>query len=153
MDVRLNALGTTLGAIERAITKYEDPLEDCRMQEEEARQVETSPEEPEEDTTDTEMVDDEGRGDPEPSDPCKETDMDVLPPPFEDAGPTPPAPGGDAVSPKEDALLMQLASQSEDPVAGSHSPRSEAGTVLGEMAGLSITSPSQPELVEDKTPP
>ena len=124
------------------------------MQEEEARQVETSPEQPEdEDTTDTEMADDEEHGGPEPSDPRKEADMDVHPPPFEDAGPTPPAPGGDVVSPKEDTLLMQPASQSEGPVTGSHSPRIEAGTVSGEMAGLSIASPSQPELVEEKTPP
>ena len=36
IDVRLNALRTTLGTIERAITKYEDFLKDCRMQEEEA---------------------------------------------------------------------------------------------------------------------
>ena len=99
------------------------------------------------------MVDDEGRGDPGPSDPCEEADTDILPPPFKDAGPTPPAPSGDVISPKEDALLMQLASQSQDPVTGSHSSRSEASTVLGEMAGLSIASPSQPELAEDKIPP
>ena len=123
------------------------------MQEEEAHQVETSLEEPEEDTSDTEMVDDEGRGNPEPSNPREEADMDILPPPFKGAGPTPPAPGEDAVSPEEDALLMQPASQSEDPVVGSHSPRSEAGTVSREMAGLSIASPSQPELAEDETPP
>ena len=29
MDVRLNTLRTALGAIERAMTKYEDLLEDC----------------------------------------------------------------------------------------------------------------------------
>ena len=121
------------------------------MQEEEARQVETSHEQPEEETSDTEMVDDEGRGGPEPSDPRKEADMEDLPPPFEDAGPTPPAPDGDAVPPKEDAFLMQPASQSEGPAAGSHSPRSKAGTVLGEMAELSIASPSQPEPAEGET--
>ena len=115
--------------------------------------METSLEEPEEDTTDMEMVDDEGRDDPEPSDPHEEADMDVLPPPLEDMGPTPLVPGGDVVSPEEDALLMQPVSQSEGPVAGSHSPRSEAGMVLREMAGLSIASPSQPEPAEDKTPP
>ena len=76
----------------------------------------------------------------------------VRPPPLEDAGPTPLVPGGDVISPEEDALLMQPASQSEGPVAGPHSPRSEAGTVLGEMAGLSIASPSQPEMAEDETP-
>ena len=77
--------------------------------------------------------------------------MDVLPPPLEDTGPTPPVPGEDVVSPEEDALLMQPASQSGGPAAESHIPRSEAGTVSGEMAGLSIASPSQPELAEDET--
>ena len=115
--------------------------------------MKTSPEEPEEETTDTEMADDEGCDDPEPSNPRKEADTEVLPPPLKDAGPTPLARGGYVISPEEDALLMQPASKSEGPVAGSHSPRSKASTVSGEMAGLSIASPSQPELVEDETPP
>ena len=114
--------------------------------------METSHEQPEEETSDMEMVDDEGHGGPEPSDPCEEADTEDLPPPFEDVGPTPPAPDGDAISPKEDAFLMQPASQSEGPAAGSHSPRSEASTVSGEMAELSIASPSQPELAEGETP-
>ena len=59
---------------------------------------------------------------------------------------------GDAISPEEDAFLMQQASQPVDPAAGSHSPRSEAGTVSGEMAELSLTSPSQPGPGEDETP-
>ena len=63
----------------------------------------------------------------------------------------PPDPSGDAVSPEEDAFLMQQASQSIDPTTGSHSPRSEAGTVSGEMADLSLTSPSQPGPGEDET--
>ena len=48
---------------------------------------------------------------------------------------------------------MQPASQPEDPAAGSHSPRSETGTVLGEMVELSLSSPSQPGPAEDETPP
>ena len=90
------------------------------------------------------MVDEEERGDPEPSGPCGEADTEGLPPldSIEDA-----------VSPKEDALLMQPASQPEDPAAGSHSPRSETGMVSGEMAKLSLTSPSQPGPAEDETPP
>ena len=48
---------------------------------------------------------------------------------------------------------MQPASQSEDATAGSHSPRSETGAVLGEMAELSLTSPSQPGPGEDETQP
>ena len=122
-------------------TSHEQP-------EEEASDSEQS----EEETSDTEMVDDEGRGDPDPSDPHEEADTEDLPPPFEDVGPTPLAPDGDAISPKEDALLMQPASQPEGPTAGSHSPRSEAGTVLGGMAELSIASPSQPKLAEGETP-
>ena len=59
---------------------------------------------------------------------------------------------GDAVSPKEDAFLMQQATQPGDPAAGSHSPHSEAGTVLGEMAELSLTSPGPPGPGEDETP-
>ena len=46
---------------------------------------------------------------------------------------------------------MQPAPQSEDPTVGSHSPRSEAGTVSGEMADLSLTSSSQPGPGEDET--
>ena len=152
MDARLNILRTSLGTIERSIMRYEDLIENCRLQEEEARQVETSHEQSEEDTSDTEMVDDEGRGRPEPSGPCEDADMEALPPPLKDVGPTPPAPDGDAISPEEDAFLMQPASQSEGPATGSHSPMSEAGTVPGEMAGLSIASPSQPEPAEGETP-
>ena len=59
----------------------------------------------------------------------------------------------DAISPEEDALLMQPAPQPEDPVAGSHSPRSETGMVSGEMAELCLTSPSQPGHEEDETQP
>ena len=87
------------------------------------------------------MVDEEERSDAEPSDPQGEADTEGIPP----LDPT-----GDAVSP-EDAFLMQPASQSEDPTAGSHSPRSETSTVSGEMADLSLTSPSQPGAGEDET--
>ena len=140
-DVRLTTLRTALGAIEKAMTMYEDLLEDCQMQEEEAHQEEAPPEDPDEEYSDTEMADDE-------DDRREEADAEVLPPPLEDTGPTPPVPGGDVVSPEEDALLMQPSSQPEGPVAGSHSPRSEAGMVLGEMAGLSWS-----ELTEGETAP
>ena len=46
---------------------------------------------------------------------------------------------------------MQQASQPVDPATGSHSPRSEVGMVSGEMAELSLTSPSQPGPEDDKT--
>ena len=102
LEHRLNSLQTSLTAIEWAITKYENILEDFRMQEE-----------------------------------TKEV------PPLVSTG--------DAVSPEEEAFLMQQASQPVDPAAGSHSPRSEAGTVSGEMAELSLTSLSQPGPGEDET--
>ena len=111
------------------------------MQEEEARLEEEISQE-EEEVTDAEMVDEEEHGDPEPSAPHEEADTED-PPPL--------APTEDAVSPEGDALLMQQASQPEDPAAGSHSPRSETGTVSGEMAELSLTSPSQPGPEEDGT--
>ena len=122
------------------------------MQEEEARQVEIPHKQSEEEISDMEMVDDEEHGGPEPSEPHEEADMEDLPPPIEDAGPTPLALDGDAVSPKEDTFLMQPASQPEGPAAGSHSPGSEASMVSGEMAELSIASPSEPELAEGETP-
>ena len=113
------------------------------MQEEEAHQEEeTSHQWEEEEAIDTEMVEVEERGDAEPSGPQGVADTKDMPPLD---------PAGDAVSPEEDALLMQQAPQYEDPTAGSHSPRSEAGTVSGEMAELSLTSPSQPELGEHET--
>ena len=142
MEHRLSSLQTSLTMIERAIMRYENIIEDCRMQEEEACQEEISHEQEEEDVINAEMVDEEGCGDPEPSDPQGEADTEGIPPLD---------PVGDAVSPEEDAFLMQPASQSEDPTAGSHSPGSETGTVSGEMADLSLTSPSQPGPGEDKT--
>ena len=143
LEHRLNSLQTSLTAIEWAITKYENILEDCRMQEEEARQEEvTLPEQEEEGDTDAKMVEEGERSDGEPSGPQGVAETED-PPPL--------VPAGDAVSPEEDAFLMQQASQPVDPTAGSHSPRSEAGTVSGEMAELSLTSPSQPGPGEDKT--
>ena len=109
--------------------RYENIIEDCRMQEEE-------------EVTDAEMDEDEEHGDTEPSGPQEVADTEDVPP----LDPT-----GDAVSPEEDAFLMQQASHSKDPTAGSHSPRSETGMVSGEMADLSLTSPSQPEPGEDET--
>ena len=123
--------------------RYENLIEDCRMQEEEARlEEEISCKLEEEEVTNAEMVDEEECSDPEPSGPHGEADT---------KGPPPLVSAEGAVSPEEDALLMQQASQPEDPAAGSHSPRSEAGTVSGEMAELSLTSPRQPGLEEDET--
>ena len=142
LEHRLNSLQTSLTMIEQAITRYENIIEDCRMQEKEAHQEEEISHEHEEEAANAEMVEEEERGDAEPSDPQGEADTEGIPP----SDPT-----GDAVSPEEDTFLMQQASQSEDPTAGSHSPRSKAGTVSGEMADLSLTSPGQPGPGEDET--
>ena len=99
LEHRLNSLQTSLTAIEQAITKYENILKDCRMQEEEACQEEVIFQEQEEEgDTDAEMVEEGERGDGEPSGPQGVAGT-------EDAPPLDPA--GDAVSPEEDAFLMQ----------------------------------------------
>ena len=143
LEHRLNSLPTSLTTIERAITRYEDILEDCRMQEEEAHQEEEifNEQEKEEDT-DAEMAEEGEHSDVESSGPQGAAGTEDTPPLD---------PAGDAVSPEEDAFLMQQASQSIDPTTGSHSPRSKTGTVSGEMADLSLTSPSQPGPGEDET--
>ena len=144
LEHRLNSLRTSLTTIEWAITKYENILKDCRMQEEEARQEEVISQEREEEEgdADMEMMEEGERDDGEPSGPQGAAETEEVPPLVS---------AGDAVSPKEDAFLMQQASQPVDPAAGSHSHRSEAGTVSGEMAELSLTSPSQPGPGEDET--
>ena len=143
LEHRLNSLQTSLTMIEWAIMRYENILEDCRMQEEEACQEEVIfQEQEEEEDADAEMVEEGERGDIEPSGPQGAAGTEDIPPLD---------PAGDAISPEEDAFLMQQASQSIDPTTGSHSPRSEAGTVSGEMADLSLTSPSQPGPGEDET--
>ena len=144
----LNSLQTSLAAIEWAITKYENILEDCRMQEEEARQEEAISQEREEEEGDAhaemmeELMEEEERENGEPSGPQGAAETEEVPPLVS---------AGDAVSPEEDAFLMQQASQPVDPAAGSHSPRSKAGTISGEMAELSLTSPGQPGPGEDET--
>ena len=156
MEHRLNTLQTSLSVVERSITKFENLIKDCRMLEEEVRHVEEDEacleeeicqeeeEEEEEEIADIEMAGEEERGDPESSGPHGEADTE-SPPPLVSAG--------EAVSPEEDTLLMQPAPQPEDPAAGSHSPRSETGTVSGKMAELCLTSPSHPGHEEDETPP
>ena len=152
MEQRLNTLQTSLNAVERSITKFKNLIEDCRMleegvhhiEEDEAHLEEEIHQEEEEETADIEMAKEEERGDPKSSGPHGEADTEGLPPLVST---------GDAISPEEDALLMQPAPQPEDPAAGSHSPRSETGTVSGGMAELCLTSPSHPWHEEDETPP
>ena len=152
MEHRLNTLQTSLSMVERSITKFKNLIEDCWMLEEEVHHFEEDKacleeeicQEEEEEITDFEMAEEEEHGDPESSGPCGEADIE---------GPPPLASIEDAVSPKEDTLLIQPAPQLEDLVAGSHSPKSETGTVSGEMAKLCLTSPSQPGHEEDETQP
>ena len=152
LEHRLNTLQTSLDVVERSITKFENLIEDCWRLEEEARRVE-------EDEARCKRRSARSRRRrsptlrwlmrksavmPSPLPPCGEADTEGLPPLVS---------AEDAVSPEEDALLMQPASQPEDPTTGSHSPRSETGTVSGEMAKLCLTSPSQPGHEEDETQP
>ena len=70
LEHRLNSLQTSLTTIERAITRYENILKDCRMQEEEAHQEEVIfHEQEEEEDTDAEMIEEGECGDVEPSGP------------------------------------------------------------------------------------
>ena len=160
MEHRLNTLQTSLSMVERSMMKFENLIEDCRMLEEEVRCIEEDKahleeeihqeeeeeicQEEEEEIVNVEMAEEEECGDPKSSGPCGEAGTEGLPPLVST---------GDAISPEKDALLMQPAPQPEDPAAGSHSPRSETGTVSGEMAELCLTSPSHPGYEEDETPP
>ena len=150
MEHRLNTLQTSLKAVERSISKFENLIKDCQMLEEEVRHVEEDEahleeeihqEEEEEicleeeEIADIEMAKEEEHGDPESSGPHGEANTKGHPPLVS---------AGDAISPEENALLMQPAPQPEDPVAGCHSPRSKTGTVSGGMAELCLTFPSHP---------
>ena len=158
LEHRLSSLQTSLESIERAITRHENTLEDCRMQEEEARQEEATSQEQEEDERDADadmmeelMEEDEGE-DGEPSDPQGAVETGEVPS-TGDAVPTEEVPStGDAIFPEEDAFLMQQATPPGDSAVGSHSPHSEVGTISGEMAKLSLTSPGPPGPGEDETP-
>ena len=160
IEQRLNTLQTSLNAVERSITKFKNLIEDCQTVEEEVCHIEEDEarleeeicqeeekeihQEEEEKIANVEMVEEEEHGDPESSGPRREANTEDIPPLVS---------AGDAISPEEDALLMQQAPQPEDPVAGSHSPRSETGAVSGGMAKLCLTSPSHPWHEEDETPP
>ena len=145
MEQRLAALQTSLNAVETSITKFKNLIEDCWMVEEELRQIEEDKacQEEEEETADVEMVDEEERSNPESSGPCMEANTEDIPPLVS---------GEDAVSPEEEAILLDETPQPEDLAAGSHSPRSKTATVSGGMAELCLTSPSHPGPEEDGTP-
>ena len=141
MEHRLNTLQTSLSVVERSITKFEDLIEDCQMLEEEVCHVEEDEacleeeayldeeicQEEEQEITNIKMAKEEEHSNPKSFGPLGEADTEG--PPLLD-------PIEDAVSPEEDTLLMQPTPQPKDPADGSHSPRSETGTVSGEMAEL-----------------
>ena len=137
MEQRLNTLQTSLNVVETSIMKFENLIEDCRMVEEEVHHIEEDKAHQEEETANVKMVDEEECGNPESSGPHREADTEDIPL-LVSGGDTvspkdipPLVSGGDTVSPEEDTLLLQETPQPEDPAVGSHSPRSETGTVLG----------------------
>ena len=86
MEHRLNTLQTSLDTVERSITKFENLIEDCQMQEEEVcymeedeARLEEEIRQEQEEVTDIEMADEEERGDPEPSGPHGEADTEGPP--------------------------------------------------------------------------
>ena len=86
LEHRLSSLQTSLDAIKWAITRHENTLEDCRMQEEEARQEEaiSQGQEEEEGDTDVEMMEElmeeEERENGEPSEPQGAAETEEVPP-------------------------------------------------------------------------
>ena len=86
LEHRLSSLQTSLDAIERAITRHENTLKDCRMQEEEALQGEAISQgwEGEEGDADAEMMEElmeEGPENGEPSEPQGAVETEEVPPP------------------------------------------------------------------------
>ena len=152
MEQRLNTMQTSLNMVETSIMKFKYLLKDCRMVEEEVHHVEEDEahleeeihQEEEEEIADIEMVKGEERGDPESTGPRGEANTEGIPPLVS---------AREAISPEEDALLMQQAPQPEDPAAGSHTPGARPAQSQGGMAELCLTSPSHPGPEEDETPP
>ena len=93
---------------------------------------------PREEVTDVEMVDQEDRGDPEPSGPCVEAKTKDNPQS---------ASGENTVSPEEEEILLRDIPELED-----CSPGSETAFVSGGMADLQLVSPAHPGLGEGETP-
>ena len=88
LEHRLSSLQTSLDVIERAITRHENTLKDCRMQEEEARQEEAISQGREEEEGDTnaemmeELMEEEERKNGEPSEPQGAVETEEVPPGF-----------------------------------------------------------------------
>ena len=86
LEHRLSSLQTSLDAIKWAITRHENTLEDCRMQEEEARREEAISQGREEGEGDTdaemmeELMEEEERKNGEPSKPQGAVETKEVPP-------------------------------------------------------------------------
>ena len=104
---------TSLTAMEQSILKYENLLEECQMLEEEACKDQPDPGE---DVTDAEMVDQEDRGNPEPSDPHMEAEAEDNPQP---------ASGENTVSLEEEAILLGACPSSWSTAPGTRPCRSQ----------------------------
>ena len=126
MEHRLNTLQTSLDAVERSIMKFENLIEDCRMQEEEVHHVEEDEahleeeicQEQEEEVTDVDMADEEERGDPEPSGPHGEADTEgpLLWPPLKMLSPLRRMPSSCSQHPNPKIPLLDLTSPGARPV-------------------------------------
>ena len=108
MEHQLNTLQTSLDKVERSITRYENLIEDCRMQEEEAHLEEKISQEQE--VTDAEMVDEEEHSDPEPSGSCGEADTEgpLLWPPLKMLSPQRRMPSSCSRHPNPKIQLLDL---------------------------------------------
>ena len=86
LEHQLSSLQTSLDAIERAITRHENTLEDCRMQEEEAHWEEAISQGREEEEGDAdaemmeELMEEEERENGEPSEPQGAVETEEVPP-------------------------------------------------------------------------
>ena len=139
---KLVVLRTSLSSIEASISRFENIIEECRMMEEEVRQTTeemASQDQPNSDNEDMEMVDQDMVSQPEPSAPSTEANMGDQPMLASEGG---------VVSPEEEAILMGVASQSED-----RSPANKTALVSGGLAELQLASPPRPETEEEGTHP
>ena len=139
MEERVHTIHTALSTMETSIAKFKNSIEEYHILEDEAHQVEeeeASPDQPgtKDEIANVEMVDQEELGDPESSSPQVEADTEDHPPQASE---------GDIMSPEEENALLV-----DTPQLGESSPRSETAGVSGEMAGLRLTSPAEPEMEE-----
>ena len=141
-EKKIEAIRTSLSSIEASIARFEDIIEECRMKEEEVHQSSeemASRDQPDSGDEDVEMVDQDTVSQPRPSAPSMETNMGDQPMLASEGG---------TISPKEEAILLGAASQSEN-----RSPASETASVSGGLAELQLTSLPNPGTEEEGTPP